>query len=253
VARAFEAFAAGEDPAAAFGGAFAISSTALRVESGLRLNAAFHRPATAGLRRSVASLGARPGWRLATVGEVSRAVFVPGRFRRRYLEGGSGIPLLGGTQIGQYVPTNAKRLDPNDPHAARCVVRAGWILITRSGSTGLVSSVAEPWDGWAVSDHVIRVVPDPAKLDPGYLEAYLRSAVGQQLLAAGIFGSVIDEITPEHVAQVPIAVPPDARLLGEITENMRRAAAGRTAAHDGIAAASAAIEAELAAVAGEWS
>ena len=50
-----------------------------------------------------------------------------------------------------------------------------------------------------MSEHVIRIVPDLNKLDPNYLLAALRTENVQQQLARGVFGSVIDEITPEFV------------------------------------------------------
>ena len=44
---------------------------------------------------------------------------------------------------------------------------------------------------------------------PGYVYAYLKSKTGQSLIRSNIFGAVIQEIEPEHLAMIPI---PDAPI-----------------------------------------
>jgi restriction endonuclease S subunit len=124
---------------------------------------------------------------------VSR-IFCPGRFTRKYVdEESGGVPFLGGANILHFSVNTRKFLSKDDPNLEELIVREGWLLITRSGSTGIVSSVPKAWDGVAISEHVIRVVPDKSKpVSAEYLEAYLRSDLGQNLIAAGVFGSVID-------------------------------------------------------------
>ena len=89
---------------------------------------------------------------------------------------------------------------------------------------------------FAVSEHVIRIVPDPSKIDPAYLAALLRSAVGQAYLARGIFGSVINEITPAYVGDMPVPSLDPAAIV-EISAAMRAAETARAAAIDGFARA----------------
>lgn len=245
VLKAFKAFRSGKDPHDVFSGARVVESLDINESCDLRLNAAFHSRATADLKKKVASFASQPGWRVTTIGTVTDRIFVPGRFKRTYVD--NGIPFLSGTAISQVIPTNPKHLAPDDPNAQSCVVHAGWVLVTRSGSTGLISSVPDAWDGWAVSDHVIRVVPDYDLLPGSYLQAYLRSAIGQALLNAGIFGSVIDEITPEHIGSLPIAIPTDSSRLQAITSAIEDADASRSVASVKISEAVEAIEVSLAA------
>ena len=106
---------------------------------------------------------------------------------------------------------------------------AGWIPVTRSDSTGIVASVPAAWNGFDVSEHVIRIVPDAAKLDPGVLLALLRARYGQDYLARGIFGLVIDEITPAHVGAMPVPpldAPTIARLVVAVEQGRAAAIAG---------------------------
>lgn len=226
VSEAFEQYVSA-DTIDAHADAFVVSAAEFTREHDLRINAAYYEPARAAALARVRGSD-EEGLRTVTIGEVTKRIFFPGRFKRNYTnDAANGILFLGGTNITQMLPTNKKYLERTDPRLPELVVRAGWILVTRSGSTGIVSSVPQAWDGVAMSEHVIRIVPDPDKLDPAYLEVYLRSSLGQALLAKGIFGSVIDEITPEHIASMPVALPKDMRLLNKIVKLQTAAAQAR--------------------------
>ena len=60
---------------------------------------------------------------------------------------------------------------------------------------------------YAVSEHVIRIVPNPDKIETEYLLAVLQSEYVQKLIAKGIYGSVIDEINPAHLGEIDIPIP----------------------------------------------
>ncbi|MCW2767949.1 MAG: hypothetical protein JWO11_3908 [Nocardioides sp.] len=196
---------------------FVVSASEFTREHDLRINAAYHEPDRAAALVKVR--GTDEEFPTSTIGEVTERIFFPGRFKRNYTtDSKTGVPFLGGTNITQLHATNKKFLRSDDKRLAELRVKSGWILVTRSGSTGIVSSVPEAWDGFAMSEHVIRIVPNPEKLDPAYLEVYLRSEIGQSLLARGIFGSVIDEITPEHIAAMPVPLPKDSETLAQIIQ-----------------------------------
>jgi type I restriction enzyme M protein len=242
VGRAWRSFRRGKDPAANHPDAFAIDPAAISSESDLRLNAAFHHPRATGLRTRV--LRARPSdVRVVRLGDVVEDIWCPGRFKRRYTDDAEGGTLfLGGSNICQFYVTNRKYMDPADPRLDQLAVREGWILVTRSGSTGIVSRVSRAWAEMAISDHVIRIAPAPEKLDPDYLEAFLRSPWGQQLMSAGIFGSVIDEITPEFLADLPIPVPTDREALAAVAKPQAAANRARDKVELGIGSALRAVD-----------
>lgn len=228
VARAFEAWRGGTDPATVHPGAFVTRASRITPATGLRFNAAFCEPAAVGARMALAGAQRAQDYRVVRLGDVTKRVFCPGRFRRRYTTGpGDGVLFLGGGNITQLVTTNRKYLSRSDPHLDGLRVEAGWVLVTRSGSTGIVSSVPPSWHGLAVSEHVIRIVPDDEALDGRYLEAYLRSRLGQRLLAAGVFGSVIDEITPGYVSDMLIPLPRDEMLVKRVAAAQAEANAAR--------------------------
>lgn len=200
-------------------GSFVVSSEKISWRTDLRLNAAFYSPSSSRTLDLIEAVEDDHEMEVKTIGEVVDKIFFPGRFKRNYIKKGTGaVPFLGGTNVTQLIPTNRKYISVTDPKIDQLTVKPGWILVTRSGSTGIVSSVPEPWDGYAMSEHVIRIVPDEDMLPAGYLEAYLRSEIGQALLAQGIFGSVIDEITPEHIAAMPIPIPRDSSELTRISD-----------------------------------
>ena len=83
--------------------------------------------------------------------------------------------------------------------------------------------VTEAMAGSMVSEHVIRVICDENIIDPYYVYAYLSTEnIGKILLEKGIYASVVDHITPDFVATIPIP-----RLLPEkekaIADKVRQA------------------------------
>jgi type I restriction-modification system DNA methylase subunit len=241
IGEAWRRYSEGGNPSEIHGDAFTISTDAITLASDRRLNAAYYHPKTTGLRTKLKK--AASTYEVKRLGDVVERIWCPGRFKRNYVEGGDGgVPFLGGSNITQFFVTTEKFLHPEDPRLGELVVEPGLILITRSGSTGIVSRVPEAWDGWAISEHVIRVKPKEALLSGDYLEAFLRSQYGKQLLQGGIFGSVIDEITPEYVGDLMIPIPRDGTVLRQVSNAQKRANRGREAAASGILASLAEID-----------
>lgn len=188
---------------------FVVLSSSIIGHEQRRINASSYTRRTDETRSEIEALASRRGWRLSTIGAETVDVFFPNRFKRNYIEASDSgaIPFVGGSQILAVEPNDGKFVHRDDPLIQSCVVQAGWVLVTRSGSTGVVSSVPDNWQGFAVSEHVIRIVPREGGLPSGYIESFLSSPWGQVLIASGVYGSVIDEITPEHLASIPIPVP----------------------------------------------
>ena len=80
--------------------------------------------------------------------------------------------------------------------------------------------VPEDWEGFAASEHIIRIIPCAAKLHPGYLYSYLSSNIGQKLLRDGVFGSVVDEINCNYIASLPILHLKDSKRVKAIGEKI---------------------------------
>lgn len=81
---------------------------------------------------------------------------------------------------------------------------AGTTLITRSGTIGRMAYCRSDMAEMAMSQDVLKVVPDQAKVRPGYLFAFLASKYGVPLVVSGTFGSIIVHIEAENIADLPV-------------------------------------------------
>ena len=67
-----------------------------------------------------------------------------------------------------------------------------------------MSFVNKTLEKFLISEHAMRL---ECNSYPGYVYAYLKTKTGQALIRSNIYGSVIQQIEPEHLASIPI---PDA-------------------------------------------
>lgn len=229
---AYTAFKEGANPQEVYKECFRIPMQSVLSDSLIRLNAQSHKPSELDAEISVAD---SDDWETVRLGNLVEKVFYPGRFKRSYVDRyDEAIPFLGGSNITELLKSTDKWLRHDDPKLSSLAVRSGWLLITRSGSTGIVSSVPIAWDGFAMSEHVIRIIPNPAKLDPFYLLAYLRTKRCQEQIKRGVFGSVIDEISPEAISNLEVPIPLDKKILRDVAAKMRKGEEARQKAIDGI-------------------
>jgi type I restriction enzyme, S subunit len=145
-------------------------------------------------------------------GRVSKDIILPGRFKRVYVNEGQGPVFLGGKQIHELDPSNKKYLSIKH-HKNRIEkelkLSEGMILITCSGTIGKVAIAPKHWEHWTMSQHVIRIVPSSDSIT-GYIYVFLSSDYGRELINRFTYGSVVDEIDNDHVAQIPIPfIQPD--------------------------------------------
>lgn len=225
VARAYAAFKEGGEPGHIHSDSFVVQSSRFIEDPALRINALYHKPLGSQTSKSLTK------FRYVRIKDVVKDIFYPTRFKRSYVDYYEGaVPFLGGSNISQFLVVSDKYLHHEDQKLHDLRVKPGWILITRSGSTGIVSSVPAAWDGFAMSEHVIRIVPNEEKLPPEYLLAYLRSRYAQRLLAKGVFGSVIDEITPEFIGELEIPIPKSKQILASIVAKVRASEKARNTA-----------------------
>ena len=140
------------------------------------------------------------------LGDIAR-VFMPGRFRRIYVEPEYGVPFLQGSHVVQFQAVGLKHLSRDYPGLDELLIDAGWLLVTRSGTTGRVAICPEEWDGWAATEDIIRVVPDELRISTGYLYTFLTSPLGQIQLKSKVHGAVVDHLTEDHVRNIIVPLP----------------------------------------------
>ncbi len=135
--------------------------------------------------------------------DVTTGVFHAGREGRLWVDSPEyGVPFLGSTDIlnGDLstLPLISKKQVKRNPNFT---LGEKWTLITRSGTIGRMAYVRPDMAGLACSEHVLRVVPDEAKIPPGYLYAFLSSKFGVPLVVSGTYGAIIQHIEPEHILE----------------------------------------------------
>jgi type I restriction enzyme S subunit len=84
-------------------------------------------------------------------------------------------------------------------------------------------------DGMWSSQDILKVVPDPDKILPGYLYAYLSSRFGVPLVVSGTYGAIIQHIEPQHIAGLPVARLEE-KIEKQLHELVSTAAENRTEA-----------------------
>ena len=168
---------------------------------------------------------------IAPLREVCKEIFIPGRHKRKYIPASDiSVPFLSTTQIFHIHDIDYKHQPMSFAASQGLLVEEGWLLVTRSGSTGRVRYANRELSNCAISDHCIRIVPDETRVDGGYLYAFLSSKIGQLLIDQGRYASVIETISHTRLGDIPIPLPKMARQK-EIGEMVRRSEEARVEAN----------------------
>jgi type I restriction enzyme S subunit len=166
-------------------------------------------------------------------------IFHAGRESRTWVDDPAyGVPFMSGSDIMlvdlSRLPLISKRRIAAVP---KFIVRRDWTLITRSGTIGRMAYCRPDMDGYACSEDVLRVVPDKAKILPGYVYAFLASRYGVPMVVGGTYGAIIQHIEPDHISDLPVPrLPEDIErnvhgLVEEATALRMKATEGLLSAH----------------------
>lgn len=180
---------------------FSVRSSELR----LRFDVSYHNPLIKHIREELR----RCKYKSRNLEHGIREPFFPNRFKRVYVEKEYGVPFLSGTNIVQIKPYDLKYLSKRvTTQLEDCLVRNGWVLVTRSGTVGRIALVPSGWDGWAITEHVMRLIPIPKKIHSGFLVAFLQTEYGHLQVVSKIYGGVVDELAEDDVKDIVIPLPP---------------------------------------------
>ena len=147
---------------------------------------------------------------MLTIGDVSKRVWHAGRWRRVYVTNPQhGITLLGSSAILKADVSNEKLVSTKyTDDIEDKILKAGWILISCSGTIGNCAFANAKHAEKLASQDVIRLWPNNI-LRGGLVYAYLASKYGYAMLTQGTFGSVIQHIEPQNVESIPIPSFPE--------------------------------------------
>ena len=135
---------------------------------------------------------------------------LPNRFKRIYVQQEYGVPFLQASHLPMMRPYDLKYISKraNEKNIESCLVFPGDILLSRSGTVGRTSLISVHLNGWAASEHLLRLIADTTRANPGYIVAFLTTPYGQHQILSKIYGGVVDEITPEDTRRVWIPNAP---------------------------------------------
>jgi type I restriction enzyme S subunit len=111
--------------------------------------------------------------------------------------------------------SSLERFDASRDELARFRVKSGDLFFTRSSLTPDGIAQCNIYQGDDVDDvvfdcHVIRVRPDPKKVDPSFLARYCSSSVARKHLVANAKTTTMTTIDQTVIARLPVALPPPA-------------------------------------------
>lgn len=168
-----------------------------------RLEASFSTPTVRSIKQQLRK------FEPITLKDAGFDVWLPTRFKR--IPAPEGVELMDSSAFFEISPDVTKRIadvDFGDPAQGR--VKAGWLLLSRSGQTyGLIGSVAlanVSHEGRVISDDIIRIAPgERVKIRTGYVHVFLsHPRFGRPLLKAIAYGSSIPHIEVEDVYKIEI-------------------------------------------------
>lgn len=135
------------------------------------------------------------------------------QFVRNYVDDPAhGIPFLTSSSFILVDFSHAdllRRQDAGSQRLAHLRLEVGMTLISCSGTIGRMTYSRPEMAGMWSSQDVLKVVPDPDEVQPGYLFAFLSGRFGVPLIIGGTYGAIIPHLEPQHIAEIPIPLAPD--------------------------------------------
>ena len=183
-----------------------------------RLDGSYHIPEVEEVIKVISKNAAE----VTTLGDprLSKKIILAGVFKRTYVDKQNGVPFLGGRDIMQLNPSIEKYLSiavHKERIEKELEVFNNYILVTDRGTIGKIQIVPKHWNGWAVSQNVIKVVP--ASIDiSGYLYAYLATDFANVLIKRETYGSVVDMIDNNNVASIVVPLLKDKSVQQQIND-----------------------------------
>ncbi|MFA7428573.1 MAG: hypothetical protein WCZ23_00280 [Rhodospirillaceae bacterium] len=143
-------------------------------------------------------------------------IFNGPQFERNYVvDAQYGVPFLTTTFMMQADLSRLPLLSKKDAHSRKLAylrVHEGMTLITCSGTVGRTIYARSDMNGVWSNQDILKIVADPDRILPGYLNAYLCTRFGVPFVVSGKYGSVITHLEPRHFSD--LLVP----RLGEAIE-----------------------------------
>jgi len=172
-----------------------------------RLDATFHAEDAVAARRVIEG----SGFEVKALGECVAEIFMPAlTVKIPFGDQNSGVPYLTQSELFMFRPTPrkyviARKLD----NPERWSVKAGWLVMSQSGTIGIVGMVTKRVEPFVISPNPIRLVPRD-DVPAGYIYALLSTRFAQALVKRSQYGVSVDHILPQHLSPLPVPLLPHA-------------------------------------------
>lgn len=179
---------------------------------GLRLGAAAYTSGAIEARQLLESLGRKSEPLIDLTrghqGGIYRPPIFQMQFSRNLVDSAShGVPFLTSTAMLltdlRNLPLVSKKVAQSKKFGM-LRLSPGMTLISCSGTIGRAVYSRPDMDGVWSSQDIIKVNPDPDRVPPGYVFAFLASRFGVPLLTSGTYGAIVQHIEREHLLDVPV-------------------------------------------------
>lgn len=118
-----------------------------------------------------------------------------------------GVPFLGASSMLladlSGLPLISKR-DAESRSYRPLAIREGMTLISCSGSVGRMAYARSEMDSMISAGDILKVHPDPQVIRSGFLYAFLSCRFGRMLVNAGTYGTIVQHLEPQHIADLPV-------------------------------------------------
>lgn len=179
-------------------------SALLFFEGERRLDATYYESVVQQAKSALASAASK-GISIKTVADFSKGTFNPPPIKRAFTDSESlGTPYMLPQEMFDFYWEPKKMVLAEKMAGIRdWYLKAGWVVLTQSGSVGKPYFATESDEGIILSQNAIRIPVEDEDIG-GYLYAYFSSWVGQTLLKKDEFGITVKHIRPHHVDAIPV-------------------------------------------------
>jgi type I restriction enzyme, S subunit len=168
------------------------------------------------------------GW--SPLGELAD-VWQPSRLRGTLVAPDHGVPFLLAGQMFEVRPVPRKWLSlARTEQAQERFVKAGTVLLSRSGNVGRVTIAHRPHLGKLITDDLLRI----DLLEPslkGWLYAYMRTESFRSMARGAHYGHVVKHLEPAHVAAIPV-ITIDDKVAEDFSNDVAEIFSARDKAHE---------------------
>lgn len=172
---------------------------------GNRIDAAYYDPNVSAI------VDALRGTDAAACGDLAD-MFIPGRYKRYYVEPSHGRPILSGRQLLQHRPIGLRHISTRSVDFDEFSLHEGCVAFGAEGRAeeriAFPCLIAADRDGWLANNHVMRAVPHTG-VSGGQLFLGLACSQALSQVKALACGSVVDAVYAEDMRRVvvPLASP----------------------------------------------